>query len=184
MSHAIDFDGLYEKLFLLRHLVHGATTYCVAEDIRSESEADIYSYDGYWASLKVLLSNYLIESAVKARMIQEFCQINDDGELIEFEKEAVETLSIGTVIEGDFRLTLREASNKIIHSTRARIEFKEINTVGGSYQAWDGKYHLYGKHRKDEWHLALDVDGWAKAMSLFLEILSDNEITLDMGQDF
>ena len=47
MSHAIDIDGLDEKLFLIRHLVHGAATYCVAEDIRSENEAGYEFFDDY-----------------------------------------------------------------------------------------------------------------------------------------
>lgn len=184
MSHAIDFDGLDEKLFLIRHLVHGAAAYCAAEDMQSEDEAGYEFFDGYWGRLKVLLSNYVIESAVKARMIQEFCEKNDEGELKEFEKEAVGILTLGKVLEGDFKLTLREASNKIIHATSAIIELKDTDVCGTSYKAWDGKYHLYGKHGKKDWHVELNVEDWAKAMSSFLEVLADNEKTFYMGQDW
>ena len=185
MSHSIDIDGLDEKLFLIRHLVHGTKTYCAAEDIISEYESGCELFDNYWGQLKFLLSNYIIESAVKARMIQEFCEKdNSDGELARFEEKAIGSLSLGDVREGKFKLTLREASNKIIHSTRAIIELKDIVVGDTSYKAWDGKYHLFGKHHNNDWHLELDVEGWAKAMSAFLEILSDNEKTFYMGQDW
>jgi len=86
---------------------------------------------GIGGRLKVLLSNYLIECAVKARMIQEYCSKDDyDDELAKFEQEAVGELSLGKVAEGNFKLTLREASNKIIHSTSAIIEFKNTDIEG------------------------------------------------------
>ncbi len=185
MSHAIDFDGLDEKLFILRHMVHGAPAYCVIEDIGSEIDAGDESFDGYWGRLKVLLSNYLIECAVKSRMIQEYCSKDDvEGEISKFENEAVCELSLGQVVEGSFKLTLREASNKIIHATSAIVEFKEIDQEGSSYKCWDGKYHLYVTHGKAQWHVELCVESWAKAMSAFLEILADNEKTFYMGQDW
>lgn len=185
MSHAIDFDGFVDKLFVLRHLVHGAPSYCVSEDIGTEIDAGDESFDEYWGRLKGLSSNYLIECAVKARMIQEYCSKDDyDDELTKFEQDAVGKLSLGTVREGDFKLTLREASNKIIHSTSAIIEFKNTNTEGSSYKYWDGKYHLHGTHRNKQWHVELCVESWAKAMSAFLEILADNEKTFYMGQDW
>ena len=55
MSHAIDFDGLEEKLFVLRHLVHGAPSYCAHEDIGTEIDAGYESFDGYWGTTKSII---------------------------------------------------------------------------------------------------------------------------------
>ena len=77
MSHAIDLEGLYEKLFLLQHIAHGSLSHCrsakvVLEDPDFDPEFDP-NFKTIWSLTKTLVSNYLIECAVKLRMIQEFC---------------------------------------------------------------------------------------------------------------
>lgn len=99
LSHSIDFVGLDEKLFILRHIVHGASSNCATEKIASEDDTESQHFDEYWSRLKGLLGNYLIESAVKARIVHEFCTKNDDdGELAMHEKKALDSLTLGRVI--------------------------------------------------------------------------------------
>jgi hypothetical protein len=185
MSHAIDFDGLQEKLFLLRHLSLGSINYCKEENVGSNIDIGEGEFDSYWGLLKVLLSNYLIESAVKLRMIQEFCTKNGyDEELSNIEKNAIEGLNLGSILEGSFKLTIRESTNKIIHATMATIEFSESNGIKHAFKHWDGYYHLHGNKGKASWHLALNVNSWAKAISAYLEELESNELTIYMGQDW
>ena len=98
MSHAIDLDGLIEKLVILRHLVHGTASFCSQDNLVTGEDFDQEFFDGYWGQLKVSVSNRLIESAIKSRMIEEFCGKDDgDNELIEFEKKAVGQLKLGSV---------------------------------------------------------------------------------------
>lgn len=168
-------------------MVHGSSSYCVSNKIGSkyDDEAGQEYFDEYWAQLKYLLSNYLIECAVKIRMVQEFCGKEDSYEVLaRYEEKAVESLSLGRVIEGGFNLTLRETTNKIIHSTSAKIEFSDIESDGDAYKAWDGKYHLYGSHGKSDWHVELCVENWAKTMSTYLDVLADDEKIFYMGQDW
>ena len=66
----------------------------------------------------------------------------------------------------------------------ATIEFAESKNDNGVYKYWDGYYHLRGKKGKADWHLALDVDPWAKAVSVYLQELELNELTIYMGQDW
>jgi hypothetical protein len=185
MSHAIDFDGMQEKLFLLRHLSLGSKAYCREEEIGSDIDIGEGEFDSYWGWLKVVLSNYLIESAVKLRMIQEYCA--KDGyaeELASYERTAMKGLSLGTIHQGSFTISVRETTNKIIHATRATIAFTEEPGGHGTYRHWDGYYHLYGKKGSADWHLALDVNAWSKAVSIYLDELQSNELTLYMGQDW
>ncbi|MBB6088662.1 hypothetical protein [Wenzhouxiangella marina] len=184
MSHAIDFDGLHEKLFLLRHLSLGSEAYCRQEGIGSDADIGEGEADAYWGWLKALLGNYLIECAVKLRMIQEFCTASGfEEELVNFERSALEGLELGLIHEGDFALSVRETTNKIIHATRATIDF--VPTVDTpAFRHWDGYYHLYGKKGTHNWHLSLAVYSWSKAVSAYLDELQFSELTLYMGQDW
>jgi len=185
VSHAIDLDGLEEKLFILRHLVHGTASFCMQDNISCEEDLEREFFHGYWGRLKVSVSNRLIECAIKSRMIEEFCAKDDtDNQLRDFEQQAVNQLNLGSVKQGNFKLTLREASNKIIHATRATIEFKSMVFTGPTARRWDGKYHLYGSHQGKPWHVELCVDSWAKSMYNFLKILEENEKTIHLGQDW
>ena len=72
MSHAIDLEGLYEKLFLLQHIAHGSLSHCrsakvVLEDPDFNPEFDP-NFKTIWSLTKTLVSNYLIECAVKLRI--------------------------------------------------------------------------------------------------------------------
>jgi hypothetical protein len=72
MSHAIDLEGLYEKLFLLQHIAHGSLSHCrsakvVLEDPDFDPEFDP-NFKTIWSLTKTLVSNYLIECAVKLRI--------------------------------------------------------------------------------------------------------------------
>lgn len=184
MSHAIDFDGMQEKLFLLRHLSLGSKAYCREEGIGSDADIGEGVSDIYWGWLKALLGNYLIECAVKLRMIQEFCAGSGfQEELDSFERSAVEGLEIGLIHEGDFPLSIRETTNKIIHGTRATIDFVP-GDAAPSFRYWDGYYHLYGRRGSSDWHLALAVKSWSKAVSAYLDELQFSELTLNMGQDW
>jgi len=185
MSHAIDFDGLQEKLFLLRHLSLGSRSYCSEEELGSEIDVGEGEFDSYWGLLKGILSNYLIECAVKLRMIQEFCAKNGYAEkLSNAEIVALAGIVIGRIEKGNFPLSIRETTNKIIHSTRAIISFSKEPAKHGEYRFWSGYYHLQGTKGAADWQLAIDVNSWAKAVSIYLKALESNELTLYMGQDW
>lgn len=79
---------------------------------------------------------------------------------------------------------MREASNKIIHATSVMVEFSDTESEDSCHKAWDGKYHVHGTRWKSPRHVELCVESWAKAISCFLELLSDNEKIIYMGQDF
>lgn len=185
MSHAIDFDGLQEKLFLLRHLSLGSEAYCGEEEIGSEADICEGEFDFYWGWMKVVLSNYLIECAVKLRMVQEFCTNNGyEEELKQFEESALEGLEIGIVYQGNFQLSVRETTNKIIHATRATINFKESEGAIRAFKHWDGYFHLYGRRSSSGWHVAVAINSWAKAVASYLDELHSSELTIYMGQDW
>ena len=185
MSHAIDLDGVQEKLFILQHLAYGSPGFCRSERITSQVEAGYTEFDSCWGWTKVIVSNYLIECAVKLRMIEEHCSHKTEAENLEaLEKKAMSGLVVGHIHEGKFKLTVREACNKIVHATTATIDFSVQEEEPNDIQSWDGQFNLTGIQNEKPWRFQLDVAAWAKAASRYLELLQDKEYTLDLGQDF
>jgi len=185
MSHAIDFDGISERLFVLQHLVHGSVAYCEREGITADMLEDDEPFQNAWGWTKVLASNYLIECAVKLRMVQDFCSKQADASTLQdIERQAAGDISIGRIIKGSFPLTVREACNKIIHATHATIDFVPSTNSTPPVLAWDGLYNLYGSQGANDWHLELDVARWASVAARFLALLERDERTLYMGQDY
>ncbi|MBN3817104.1 hypothetical protein G3N57_11020 [Paraburkholderia sp. Se-20369] len=186
MSHAIDLLSLREKLFVLQHISHGSEKYC--QDVGLVVEDDLYdrnfdpNYKTVWADTKVLVSNYLIECAVKLRMLQEFCEKSDDrSKIAALGKQAVGDLPIGRVLDGSFQLSIREASNKIIHATSCDLYFKESQAA---VIYWQGTCNLKGSLGKESWHLELHVANWGLAVQRYLDILGENGMLDYLGQDY
>lgn len=69
-----------------------------------------YEWWEYTGLLKSIVSNTVIESAIKIRMIQDFIKHGDDEvDLTKMDSEAREGLLIGSFENSDLPLTLRES---------------------------------------------------------------------------
>ena len=185
MSHAIDIDGTSEKLFLLQHLAFGSEAYCRSEGVLSTEHSGYAEFQSPWGWTKAVVSNYLIECAVKLRMIQEYCaKRRDSGELAELDKAATLSLHIGQVHEGGFHLTFRESCNKIVHATNARMEFTAPDGSSDGLHCWDGQMHLVGDQYGKPWSLQLSVAHWAKASLRYLDSAEEQGLLDELGQDW
>ena len=184
MSHAIDTDGIREKLIVLEHACYGSHAYCAARGIGGDEDQGDGELDEYWGWMKGIVSNYTIECAVKLRMIDEYCTKNSDPEQYQEALEAAHISKLGHVRLGDFDLTLRECSNKIIHATRTELSIVKGATTGKTIQYWSGFYNLHGSRGADNWHVELNVANWCGSTLRFLDELETREMILYMGQDW
>ena len=178
MSHSPDFIGLNEKLFLLRHFIAGNKEFSRRERQYQGTQADASDDWDYNAGrLRYLVSNDLIEIAAKFRVIQDMAasQLSTDN-LRELDAACMGGKSIGTVLNGDVTLTLRESCNKIIHATSFNLVFENARSGVPRYlyTYWNGICQCAGTHSKKQWRVALDVYRWADALDCFLEDLADN----------
>ncbi len=181
MSHAIDFDALDEKLFVLQHLVLASSSYCEQRGIGTESDEGDGAKDEYWGWVKALTSNYLLECAVKTRVFHDFLTASRfEHELKKLDAEAREGLTIGVARKGSFPATLRETCNKIIHATHVILVWNEES----KHHYWSGKMLLTGAKGTEEWELELHVGQWARAMARYHESLSQSEGRIYAGQDW
>ena len=103
MPLSIDFDAIEEKLFLIKQLRHASFNYCRYYELSEDESGDTLELAEYKARLKSSLSNYMIECAIKTRMVQDFLEDDDDEQdidLREVDKISCEGLHLGQIEEG------------------------------------------------------------------------------------
>ena len=174
MSHSLDFVGLNEKLFLLRHFAAGNKEFSRRECQYQGTQADpSVDWDEYAGRLRYIVSNELIEIAAKFRVIQDTAAAQVPSDYLR-ELDANHFDSVGHVLEGDVRLTLRESCNKIIHAMKFELVFQNARSrvPRHLYSFWNGICQLSGHQAKNNWRVALDVYRWSEAMDNFLNDLS------------
>ncbi|WP_302141543.1 hypothetical protein [Halomonas alkalicola] len=177
MSHSFDFVGLSEKLFLLRHLISGTREYCRKEKLVQGPINYEDDWSNYYLRLQYLVSNDLIESAAKLRVIQDssLSQLSE-SDIRDLDADCLKGQNIGQVIKGSFYLTLRESCNKIIHATKFELSVTGSRNSNPYYRYsyWNGRCQLMGVHSGRPWHVELNLYNWCNAMEYFLEELSGN----------
>jgi hypothetical protein len=170
MPHTLNIDGVSESLFLMQSLVHGSKTFCEKHKIKwgEESEQE-FEWEYYFGWLKTTLCEHLIRSSITLRMFQDILKGYDQEglDLDAHQVAAIDGLTIGIVHEGTFKLTLREAFNKIIHATDTQLDWNEEE----EFQWWSGRVWLLGSNRGTEWKLELDVEAFAIATNRLIDSL-------------
>jgi hypothetical protein len=131
MSHELGLDTAYEKIVLLEHLAHGSQSYCAVRLTGFQRDQGDGALDEYWGWVKGIVSSLLIECAVRVRMLQDAVRGEDATKLADLDAVARSGLTIGTIVIGQFQLSLRETCNKIIHATKAVPEWR-VDTLDGT----------------------------------------------------
>lgn len=164
MTHSFDFVGLNKKLFLLRHLIAGNKEFSRREQkyqgTRSEPSED---WDEYAARLRQVVSNDLIEIAAKFRVMRDTASMQVSSACLdELDSSLLGKKGVGTVLEGEFQLTLRESCNKIIHTKNFQLVFQNARSSVPRhiYSYWNGICQLSGSRARQNWRVALDVYRW------------------------
>lgn len=134
---------------------------------------------GLWLERSPDVVRYIerLEIAAKVRVIQDTAVSQASvSALREMDRDAIGLKGIGTVLNGDVQLTLRESCNKVIHATTFGLVFENARSTVPryNYSFWNGICQLSGEHSKRSWRVALDVYRWADALDYFLEELSGN----------
>lgn len=176
MPHSIDFDGLERKLFILQHICYASRQFCEKHGInRLEFDSSDFEWWEYSGLLKVIVSNTIIEVAIKIRMLQDFLQTDDYGaNLDKLDTNARHNLKIGLFSKGSGNLTLRESCNKVIHATEARLQWINIDDDENLPEYWNGRYDLWGSNRGKEWQVELDVEAWCRSMIRFNKAIQES----------
>ena len=121
------------------------------------------------------MSNTVIETAIKVRMLQDFVEADDYGvNLDKLDANARHDLVIGRCVKGRGKLTLRKSCNKIIHATEARLQWVNIDSDENTPEYWNGRYDLWGSNRGKDWQVELDIESWCIAMIRFNKVIQES----------
>lgn len=173
MTHAIDFDEVETKLFLLDHLCKGAPSICRRDQLSGDHDLDWLRYSG---RLSTLVSNYLIDCAIKTRIVQDFIHRHrhavGDVDVRELDRRARNGVKLGKFTVGSGELTLRESCNKIVHATEVELKWRRWRS-DSSPRTWSGTCLLAGTRGRKRWEVELKVDHWCLAMTAFHAMLEE-----------
>jgi len=185
MSHILNLEVVVENLVILQHFAAGSEQYCRDRLIGSENDIGDGAYDEYWSWIKGLVSAYTLESSIRLRVLLDSVADKPEADKIpNLDTDARSGLVIGKVIDGKFKLTLRETCNKIIHAKKVIPVWLTGIERGIEFKYWSGDYDLSGTKGKESWRLLLHVGGWARCVERFLAKAESAELTSYVGQDW
>ncbi|MBD8642361.1 hypothetical protein IFT63_02000 [Stenotrophomonas sp. CFBP 13724] len=172
MTHSFDFAGASEKLFVLQQLQAASREYCRNVGLCQGSYP--YGHDDwkdYAHQIKPIVSGYMIEIAAKVRILQDSMSGHIRPSVFErADKYALEDIPLGKVHLGEFKLSVRESCNKIIHATRVELGWVTRNRkTNSAYTHWSGAVNLFGEKASKPWHLELDATAWCVSIDIYLD---------------
>jgi hypothetical protein len=125
MPHKVNFDSVYENLVLLVNVCFGAKVFARSLDLSYENEEDVFGGHFYYGWLQAVVSEKLIDTAIKSRIIFDTIlnqqrEFEEDGsdygfKLRDVDEQICKQYNIG-YIQGQKGVSLREGCNKIIHA--------------------------------------------------------------------
>ena len=183
MPHRIDIDGISENLFILQNLSLASRSFCEKYRINQYSEEES-EFDWYYLGwLKSIVSEKLIDCAIKVRILQDFLREEDEEiDFADLDQRACSDLVLGQFHAGSDPLTLREACNKIIHATKVNLVWKDVASGADDERVadedlpeyWNGSVMLEGSKGNREWKLELYVVDFCIALERLLSELGDS----------
>ncbi len=179
MPHRIDIVGISRNLFVLKHMVAGSRVVCQELRINRDDEDDTpFGWNYYLGWMKSIVSQTLIETAIKVRIMLDFLQ-SDRGEgtdLRPIEAQINEAHIVGHFVPRLLALPIREACNKIIHANEMSLVWIDAKEEAGQYEFWNGTVDLDGHKGKEPWSCQLYTNVFCNAME---HLLSQVEETVD-----
>ena len=144
MSHYISISSLNVQLMNLASLAIAGEDLCRRYMYKSSSS--LYDKEFYSKTLKLSVSESLIELAVKLRSFDEFCPFEPENNIDIYENK------INRVPKN-----LRCLCNKIIHADDVHSDYQSKVSYNQDFIWWGGQITLSGKQGKKTWVYFFDV---------------------------
>lgn len=163
---------------LIEHIAQGSYAYCDNHEVgRNISKYGIDAWQEYSVQIKQVISNLVIECAIKIRIIEDTLkELGSNTDFRSKDIEARENATIGEVITGNVDLTLRESCNKIVHASSVSLLWSEKqNGSNMPIEYWNSYIELYGTHFNRDWRIKLNLEEWAQALSWYLFLIDEVE---------
>ena len=177
MSHPIYYASITDEARYLEQLASASKQFIstlreVYPEVEEPTMVTQFSLEvaNYQDWLINTVSNRLIACATRMRVLQDSYDFSvEEYPEYSVDKEAFNNIpKIVEVIKGDFKQSIRECCNKIIHATSYELEF-EKDSFGTEY--WTGCCILSGQHNKKEWSVKLNTMLFGVAIREYIEII-------------
>lgn len=174
MSHPIYYSSIINEALLIEQLASASEKHIL--NLRgsfSTSKPESYSVSEF----EIELSNYhewlsdtvscnLIQCATRTRVLQDSSDFSIEESDYCPDREAYEAFSnIVDAVDFNFKPSLRECCNKIIHATQYELEL-ECSELGDEY--WTGVCKLKGKFGKKDWFIRLNTIQFCFALRYYI----------------
>lgn len=195
MPHHVDIDSIHQNIFLLLNICYGAKTFAQEHDLESDDAAKPIGSTFYSGWLKFSLSEKLIDTAIKTRIILDMVQAEEkqyeahsERHMVntrELDRKISEQYNIGYFTEDNVPVNLRESCNKIIHaldiqyiheSGEEEHDLDEESEDKREWWYWEGVVGLTGHVNNKEWYLTLHIAEFCLALE---ELISHLESSVD-----
>lgn len=169
MSHFVDIGSLKEKVFILNNLALSGELFSTKYSIGVSEFQAHYSDLDYHYFTKSIVSNYVIELAVKLRNAAELLQekkvsyINDKNIICYGAGRQAD----GKKVEHD----LFYICNKIIHAKKFRIDTVGSSKYTADFKWWNGDLTLAGTSagkKQTPWEFFFSIQSWCESAIIFI----------------
>ncbi len=144
MSHYISISSLNVQLMSLASLAIAGEDLC--RRYMYKSNISMYDKESYSRTLKLSVSESLIELAVKLRTFDEFCPFDPENDIDIYENKTNRESK-----------NLRFICNKIIHADEVHLDYRGNRNYNNDFTWWGGQITLSGKQGKNSWVFFFDV---------------------------
>ncbi|WP_028116868.1 hypothetical protein [Ferrimonas senticii] len=144
MSHYISIESLNVKLMNLAGLAIAGEDLC--RRYMYKSSFSMYDKESYSTTLKLSVSESLIELAVKLRSFDEFCPFELENNIDIYENKISKSSK-----------NLRFLCNKIIHANEVNLDYQGNVNYHKDFTWWGGQITLRGKQGNKNWVFFFDV---------------------------
>ncbi|MDO6683152.1 hypothetical protein Q4551_12720 [Oceanobacter sp. 5_MG-2023] len=155
MSHYISISSLNVQLMNLASLAIAGEDLC--RRYMYKASLSMYDKEFYSKTLKLSVSESLIELAVKLRSFDDFCQFEPENDIDIYENK------INKVSKN-----LRFICNKIIHADEVHLDYQGNINYNKDFTWWSGQITLSGKQGKNSWVLFFNVTQFCDSAIDFL----------------
>ncbi len=177
MSHYFGIEEIKVKLVTITALALSGEEFCQRYKMGAEGHHHIYNLEDYTKLTKLIVSNSLIEVAVKIRSLVD--ALKGQGMPLSLVK-GISTYGAGSCADGKLnKKDFRFICNKIIHAEGFNLDFIGKKSLHKDMVWWSGEVTVSGSYNNKKWEFFFSVLEWSEQIVNFLK---ETEAYIDTSQ--
>jgi hypothetical protein len=167
MSHYFGLDEIKEKLIIISGLALSGEEFCKRYRMGSEEHHNTYNINDYTKLTKLIVSNNIIEIAVKIRCLVD--DLKSQNITVDFGSE-IKMYNTGRCADGKSKdRHFRFICNKVIHADKFNLDFIGSKAYHLNMVWWSGLITLSGEYNGKRWEFFFSVLDWSDQIVHFLK---------------